>query len=236
MEAGTNAPTDHTFSTDNDASAANSTTSTAHLSTQVTAAGLTWMSYQQGIASGTCPITSSAFGSGAYYAAKHDPFVFFQDVSGATPAVDNAGCGAHHKSTDDLAGDLASGAIANYVFITPDLCNDMHGDIQCPSGISTNTNIKAGDDWASTNVPALIAYTHTHDAIIFLVWDEGDNTNLMPFIAIGDHVKKGPDTTTYNHGSQVKSIETFLGLPTLPSVANVADFSAMFEPGYLATP
>ena len=78
MDAGTNAFSDHTFTGDGDPTSSNSTGSTAHLATQIKNAGngTSWMSYQEGIVkkkTGLCPVTSSG-----NYAAKHDPFVFFQ--------------------------------------------------------------------------------------------------------------------------------------------------------------
>jgi len=97
MEAGTNAFSDRTFTSDSNPSSSNSTSSTAHLSTQITAAGSTWLSYQEGLNSttGACPIASSGF-----YAPKHDPFVFFQDISGNPPSDTNARCAAHHLGID----------------------------------------------------------------------------------------------------------------------------------------
>ena len=89
MEAGTNTFSDATFTTDDDPSASNSTKSTAHLVTQMAAASppVSWMSYPEGLDSGTgaCPVNSSGF-----YAAKHDPFVFFQDTAGSPPSATNA--------------------------------------------------------------------------------------------------------------------------------------------------
>src|SRR5262245_60051061 len=140
MEAGTNAFSDHTFTNDNDASSTNSTSSTAHLARQITNAtnGATWRSYQEGLNSstGTCPIASSGF-----YAAKHNPFVFFRDISGNPPSKTNSFCTAHHKALSALAGDLASGTVASYNFITPNQCHDMHGQ----SGCADSNTIRAGD-------------------------------------------------------------------------------------------
>src|SRR5262249_24908900 len=107
MEAGTNAFADHTFSTDNDASSSNSTASSEHLVTQLAAAGVPWMSYQEGMAAGTCPISSTG-----HYAAKHDPFVFFRDVSGSPPSKTSADCITHHKPYSQLADDLAGGQLS----------------------------------------------------------------------------------------------------------------------------
>ena len=135
--------------------------------TQLEAAGLTWKSYQQGMAAGTCPIASSGM-----YAAKHDPFVFFKDVSGTPPSAATQRCKDHHAPIGDFATDLAADRLPNYAFVMPDLCHDMHGDLACPSGLSTNANIKAGDDWLAANLPPMLSFAHTHDATILLIWDE----------------------------------------------------------------
>jgi len=226
MEAGTNAFNDITFTNDNDPSATHSTASTAHLVTQLQAANVSWMSYQEDITSGRCPISSTGF-----YAAKHDPFVFFQDVVGSPPSATNAYCVAHHKPYTAFANDLAAG-MTGYVFITPNLCDDMHGDLGCPSGTGTAANIRAGDTWLSTELPRIIAYTQAHErAVIFITWDEGDATNLIPFIAIGQHIKPGVSTMTYSHSSLLKSAEEMLGVPVLATVTNAHDFADMFTAG-----
>jgi hypothetical protein len=223
MEAGTNVFTDRSFTTDNDSSSSNSTASTDHLTAQLNAANVPWMSYQEDITAGTCPIASTA-----EFAAKHDPFVFFQDIAGSPPSASNAGCIAHHKPYSQFAADLANG-ITGFVWITPNLCHDMHGDVFCPSFLGTDQNILAGDTWLSTELPRIIAYTQTHDAVIFLEWDEGDATNLVPFLAIGHGVKPGQSQVDYTHSSLLKSTEKLLGVPVLSAASSANDFSAMFQ-------
>jgi hypothetical protein len=226
MEGGTNAFADHTFTSDLPPGWFwNTTSSTAHLSTQIKNAGLSWMSYQEDLNSmtGACPINDWGF-----YAAKHDPFVFFQDVVGSTPSKSNAYCAAHHKPLTALAGDLASGAVPSYAFITPNLCNDMHGAWFCPD----SNYVRAGDTWLASHLPPLIAYAEAHHGVIFLVWDEGEGTETMPFLAIGPGVKPGyASTLPYDHGSLVHSIEQILALPILPTVASTHDFSDFFTEG-----
>ena len=117
----------------------------------------------------------------------HDPFVFFQDVAGSPPSKTEAYCAAHHASTAILADDLKNDHVAGYSFVTPNLCNDMHGASGCPQ----SDTIRAGDDWLATNLPPIIDYATTHAGVIFLVWDEGSATLKIPFLAIGPGVKKG---------------------------------------------
>jgi hypothetical protein len=226
MEAGTNQFTDITFTSDADPSSSHSTSSTQHLVTQLEAAHVTWMSYQQGVTAGKCPVSSTG-----EYAAKHDPMVFFQDVVGATPSSSNTYCAAHHKPYSAFAADLSAGNVAQYVFITPDLCHDMHGASSCPQGTSVNGNIQAGDTWLSTELPAILAYANAHDGVVFLVWDEGDNSNLIPFLALGPRIKTGAVATTYTHSSQLKSIEEILGVPVLSTVQSANDFADLFQAG-----
>jgi hypothetical protein len=227
MEAGTNTFPDRTFTTDADPSQSNSTSSTAHLTTQVKNApnGVTWRTYQEGMnaSTGACPIHKAGF-----YAPKHDPFVFFRDVAGSPPSATSPDCSAYHRPYGSLAGDLAAGDVASYTFITPDLCNDMHGASGCPS---SNT-IRAGDTWLSTELPRLIDYASRNAGVIFLTWDEGDDTCKLPFLAIGPGVK--PDyagSVTYNHSSLVKSIEQILNLPILSTVSDANDLSDLFTAG-----
>ena len=106
-----------------------------------------------------------------------------------------------------LVNDLAHGKLPAYSFVTANVCHEMHGDFGCPSGIDANKNIAAGDAWLAANLPPLIAYTHTHNATIFLVWDEGDNTLKIPFLALGDHVVPGPSAVSYTHSSLLKTVE-----------------------------
>ena len=221
MEAGTNQFTDITFLSDSDSSAGNSTTSTQHLSTQLETAGLNWMSYQEGMPA-MCPISSSGF-----YAAKHDPFVFFTDVAGSPPSATNAHCAAHHKAYTSFVADLA-GTMPAYVFITPNLCNDMHGAIGCPSG----SDITRGDTWLSNELPRIVTYATAHDSIIYVIWDEGSTTQTIPFFAIGPHVKTGMSPTVYSHSALLKSIEEQLGVPVLATVTAAPDFAGMYDSGY----
>jgi hypothetical protein len=228
MEAGTNVFSDQTFTTDVDPSASNSTNSTAHLVAQLHTANLDWTSYQEGITAGTCPIASI---SGAFYAAKHDPFVFFQDVSGNPPSSSATYCVAHHKPYSAFASDLAAGTMPPFVFITPNLCHDMHGAAGCPSGTAASTNITAGDTWLSNELPRLLAYASAHDSIVYVIWDEGSSNQTIPFLALGPHVKVGASAVAYSHSSQLKSIEEQLGVPVLSSVTAANDFAAMYQTG-----
>lgn len=227
MEAGTNEFDDRVFTGDSSPSATNSTADTNHLVTQIKNAtsGISWLSYQEGLdaSTGACPVSSSG-----HYVARHNPFVFFRDVSGDPPSKTNTYCAAHHKALDALALDLTNQAVATFNFITPDLCHDMHGQSGCPD----KNLVHSGDDWLASNLPPIIAYVNAHAGVIFIVWDEGDKTTKMPFLAVGPGTKQGyVSSVSYMHGSLLKSAELILGLPVSARVAGDNDFADLFEAG-----
>ena len=224
MEAGTNAFADRTFTTDDRPSTHNSTASRDHLVAQMTAAGLDWMTYQEGIsdATGACPLEGAGF-----YRPRHNPFVFFQDISGSPPSKDNAACAAHHRDLATLASDLANNDVTAYSFISPNLCNDMHGSTGCPDSNRT----RAGDDWLAANLPPLIDFVNANGGIIFITWEEGNHTATLPFIAVGPDVQQSyASTVAYTHSSLLKTVEELLDLPVLPTVASANDLTDMFAP------
>jgi hypothetical protein len=227
MEAGTNAFFDRTFTDDANPSAGNSTASGDHFVAQLAQAGggADWTSYQEDLddKTGACPIASSGF-----YRPRHNPFVFFRDVAGSPPSKSAPICAAHHKPLSALASDLAAGAVTAYAFITPNLCHDSHGEAGCP-----NANAgRASDDWMRANLPPILDFVDAHDGVLFIVWDEGQSTAAMPFVAVGPHVKPGyANSVAYTHSSLLKSVEEIFGLPILPAAAGANDFADLFEAG-----
>src|SRR4051812_44380856 len=115
LEAGTN------FGITNDnAPSSNHQSTVSHFSTQLKNAGISWKTYQENISGTVCPLTS------IYpYAPKHNPFVYFDDVTN-TNDPNSAYCIAHVRPYTELAADLQNNTVARYVFITPNLCNDTH--------------------------------------------------------------------------------------------------------------
>jgi acid phosphatase len=162
----------------------------------VVASGRTWHSYQESMGSACGKVTSGQ------YAPKHNPFVYFTDISPAS-------CQANVVDYSNLANDLRSSNLPNYVFITPNMCNDMH-----------DCSIGTGDSWLSKNVPAILgssAFTQQR-SLLLLVWDEDDQSqsNQVALIAVGSKVKTGyVSSVRYTHYSLLKTIEAAWGLASL---------------------
>ena len=233
MEAGTNEFDDTTFTcnaeptrTCEGGSAQNWTASPEHLVTQITTAGLSWMTYAEGIDpehTGACPITSHDL-----YAARHVPFAFFADVAGAPPSWDTPGCAEHFREYSALKTDLEAGQVANYVFIVPNVCNDMHGI----KGSCEKNLIRKGDDFLKALLPDLIAWCKQNGGIVMLAWDEDNQSEVMPFVLAGAGVKKNyASEVEYSHRSMIRTVEQIFSLPALDTVKDAADFGDMFEPG-----
>ena len=172
------------------------------LADNLEAKGLTWRAYMESMPS-PCYLTSSGT-----YAPKHNPFVYFDDIRTNTTR-----CNSHDVPYSDLSSDLASAATTpNYVFITPNLCDDMH-----------DCSISTGDTWLSNNLPPILnSPACTVDkCLLILTWDEDDNSSSNHVLTIfaGSAAKMGGVTSAvaYNHFSLLRTIEDIFGLPTQTS-------------------
>jgi len=179
------------------------------------------------------PLTSAGIVS--LYAAKHNPFAYFQSVQeGRDPGLSLA----HTVGFDGPKGlfaDLGTGNIPAFSFIAPNQCNDQHG--RGNAGPFCNYDPVSNGSQSSVN-PALIqrgdvairklvtaiksspAWSEGHNAIVVL-WDENDysvapNTNQVVLIVDTNYGVAGKQSTTpYNHFSLLKSLESAFELPCL---------------------
>jgi phospholipase C len=182
---------------------------TSHIADQIEHAGLTWKAYQESMGS-PCGLTSHG-----RYAAKHNPFVYFDDVNGwdGTEFHPDQRCAAHVVDYSQLDADITGQALPNYVFITPNLDNDMH-----------DGSISRGDHWLATEVPKLLATdAYKNGGTIFLLWDEGGGTPASddpPFIAISLSAAHGlKSQTDYDTSSYLLTVQRMLGVQPLPCAA-----------------
>ncbi len=207
---------------DNDPST-NHQSTTSHLATQLTTAGISWKSYQESITGTTCPLT------GAYpYAPRHNPFVYFDDVTGTNDA-NSATCIAHVRPYTELATDLANHTQPRYIFITPHLCDDMHD-----SCAPLFDSIRQGDNFLSAEVPKILSsQAYLNGGALFVTWDEGENSDgPIPMIVVSPLAKGAGyhNTIHYTHGSTLRSFEEIFGVPLLRDSANQTDLSDLFKP------
>jgi acid phosphatase len=136
-------------------------------------AGRHWKAYMESMPT-VCGTTDTTL-----YAQKHNPFVHYDDV------VKNATrCANHVVPFTQFGTDLKAGALPDYVWITPNMCNDMH-----------NCSIATGDKWLSTVVPQIINSTSFKNSVLFILWDEGTtNTGgggLIPALVVSPFTPAG---------------------------------------------
>ena len=221
------------------------------LADQLEAAGFTWKAYMEDMGNdpqrepATCghvPVGAAdptgLARRGDQYAAKHDPFVYFHSL------IDNpARCESHVVNLTRLPADLASAATTpNYVFITPNLCNDGH-DATCVDGRAGG--LTAIDAFLRHWVPLILAAPAWQaDGMLVVTFDEGDGVGKegsgaccgeqplpgaryapgfngpgggrVGAVVLSPFVKAGTvSSVPYNHYALLKTIEAIFGLEPL---------------------
>ncbi len=242
----------------------------ATLSNLLQRAGKSWRSYQEDIdldyADGhvlprsqwTVPfhtrVGTFTHGVNAYnggrqygYAPKHNPQVLFAVTNGhadQTPANKMVG---HYAPLQQLAADLASGDVADYTWITPDLYNDMHtaqdGGFTYHGVHYTDDQaaVAEGDNFTAKIVPMIMASKAYKDGgLIVLWWDETEGRNrddyqhTIPEIVISPYAKGHAfmNRISYSHSSDLLTMEEIFGLkPCLRDACEANDLSDLFWPG-----
>src|SRR5215831_9857172 len=132
---------------------------------------------------------------------------------------------------EELAGDLASGNLAQYIFITSDQCHDMHDS----SGCETPDSVRNGDLWLSREMPQILASDYFNaGGALFITWDEGIGTSDGPIgtIVLSPLAKgKGYNNKTYySHSSTLRTFQEIFGVkPLLGDAANAKSLSDLFN-------
>lgn len=172
------------------------------LAGQLQAHGISWNAYMQ-------DIPRSCFtGAGAgEYAKKHDPFMYYRGLHA---------CGRVVPLTQ-LYQDESHHSLPTFIWITPNLCNDMH---DCSTG--------TGDGFLSGLVPPLLRALG-RNGLLFLTWDEGSSDNGCCKLASGGHIATivaGPGArrgarlrTPVDHYSLLQTVEDLLGVRRLGAAA-----------------
>jgi phosphatidylinositol-3-phosphatase len=127
------------------------TTSAASVVDEAVDSGRHWKAYMESMPA-ACGTSDTSL-----YAQKHNPFIHYDDV-----VKNSTRCRNHIVPFTQFATDLKAGALPDYVWITPNLCNDMHN---CP--------VSTGDKWLSNVVPQIIGAPAFKNSVLFILWDEG---------------------------------------------------------------
>jgi hypothetical protein len=215
---------------------------------QLEAAGLTWRGYMEDMGKdprrerATCghpplgkPDETLIATAADKYAAKHNPFVYFHTI-----IDDQARCDAHVVNLNALPKDLQSAATTpNYVFITPNLCNDGHDPLCIDGGPG---GFPAVDAFLRKWVPLITGSpAFKQDGLLVITFDEsegngpegstaccgekplasarrpagvlGPGGGRIGAVLLSPFIKPGTvSTVPYNHYSLLRTVEDIFGL------------------------
>jgi hypothetical protein len=173
---------------------------------QLEPAHLSWRAYMEDL-----PEPCFTGASAGDYAKKHDPFAYYTRITG-----NRARC-VNIVPLGRLAADERSSALPRFVWITPNLCHDMH-----------DCSVSTGDRFLAGLVPALLRGLGPR-GLLFLTWDEGTSDDGCCRLASGGHIvtivagggarphaRLAAPTDQY---SVLQTIEDLLGLKRLRGAA-----------------
>ena len=185
---------------------------------QLNSSSIPWTAYMETMPS-AC-YTGSSFGS--LYVLKHNPFVVFQD-----DMPPNACHIQPYPGSSGLVSALTASSAPDFVWITPNLNDDMH-----------DGTVSQGDTWLKTNLQPVLTSSWFLDfnSTVVITMDEnsGDNTGgggHVPMVVISSRAKgRGKVAMTGNHFGTLRSIEEAYGLPLLGAAASPSngDLSSLF--------
>jgi hypothetical protein len=169
------------------------------------------------------------------YAAKHNPFVYFQSVQEGTNPHNSLKNVVGFEGAHGLFEDLSSGHVPSLAFIAPNQCTDQHGrgngGPQCdfdPNNNGTQAGLNPAlmyiGDLTLRNIVNAIhkspVWENSRSAIV-VVWDEDDysvapTTNQVLAIVDTNYGRHGAKSDKfYTHFSLTKSLEAGFRLPCL---------------------
>jgi phospholipase C len=195
---------------------------TNHFVTLLKNAGISWKTYHEDIDGTNLPLTDW-YG----YAVRHNPFVYFDDVTGTNNPAYAYGIN-HIRPYSELAADLANNRVARYNFIKPNICNDGHDS--CPP---LNNPIRQIDAWLAGELPKILNSTaYTNNGAVFITWDEAYGVDPRVGMIVLSPLARGngyANNLYYTHSSTLRTLQEIFGVgPFLGDAANAMDLSDLF--------
>jgi hypothetical protein len=172
------------------------------LAGQLQARRISWRGYMEDLPH-PCFLGASA----GDYAKRHDPFVYYRQIARSPAACRRV------VPLTELAADESRSRLPRFLWITPNLCHDMH---DCSPSV--------GDRFLSRLVPPLLRSLGPR-GLLFLTWDEGASDDGCCRLARGGHIAliaaggaaqvHARLRTPGDDYSLLQTIEDLLGLPRL---------------------
>jgi hypothetical protein len=182
---------------------------------QIEAKGKTWKVYEQNMPENCFTGASASNGEDGpgTYLRKHNPAISFTDISESPVRCADM----THFANFDPAG-------ADFEFIAPNECNDMH-----------SCSVAVGDTFLQGFVPKILdSPAWQQGGVLFIVWDEGTSKvgggGQVPLLVISNRVPAGfKSTTPHNHYSLVRTIEDAWDLGCLANACSANNLAEFFR-------
>ena len=168
---------------------------------------------------------------GVGYASKHNPFRYFDNVRSSRSLC------SHLRPLSQLASVLAgpSAGVAQFVWVTPNLCHDGH---DCAPTVAAQ--------WLTTFIRSVTSSAAWRDhGVLFVTWDESDGGSAgvvggrvvgsgggghVMTLVIAPGLRRGLRVgVPYNHYSLLATIEDTFGLPLLANARRATALSSFFR-------
>ena len=191
------------------------TVSADNMARELAAAGKTWKVYAENL-----PSAGYTGGDVLPYMKHHNPFAYFSDVVGTSAA-------ANIVPYTNLSSDLSSGSVPNFVYLEPNIYDDMHN---CPPNLSSCTlsdRRKYCDAWLQANLAPILANSaFTNNGLLIVTFDEGIDTDFtnggghILTILMSPRARAGFSSGTFfQHPSLLRLMLEGLSVSTLPGAA-----------------
>ncbi len=168
------------------------------------------------------------------YTIHYNPFIYYKDI------VNNPQrCKTHVRPYDwaQFLNMLSANQVPNYVWLAPNLVNDMHENFG---------TVDRADHWLSIVVPHILASrAFQQNGLLILTFDEGDDAEVpdtggccgmfpggghIVTLMISPLVKRGYQSPTYvTHYNLLRTIEDAWKLPPLGYTGQVAAMGDFFK-------
>jgi phosphatidylinositol-3-phosphatase len=169
---------------------------------QLASKRISWKAYMEDL-----PRPCFTGASHGEYAKKHDPFMYYRGIVGDPAQCDRV------VPMSEIAGDERERRLPAFIWITPNLCHDMH-----------DCDPATGDRFLQGLLPPLLRALGPRGLLI-LTWDEGSSDDGCCRLASGGHIvtilaggearRHARLGTPIDHYSVLQTIEDLFDLPRL---------------------
>lgn len=193
----------------------------ANLPTQLSQNNISWTAYMESVSS-NCHLSPSS--SSGLYAGKHNPFAYFKNIRSSASLCSNI------APLNQLIPKLSSSGknLADFIWITPNLCNDGH-----------NCSAASAGAWLQRIITQIVASpAWKANGALYVTWDEGNGSDSRGLSKAGLVESKGggghtltliiepslnPGTVVtqpLDHYSLLKTVEVNFGVNEVGNSAN----------------